>query len=106
MGVLTRKIDLLLQELKAGKIHLSRDGMKDFVRDLESIRRMRNGEVDLKSCTPLVRQLTGTILSAKKMLQQDELPKATCSLPEDITPKKFIAIQREYFQILNSFFEA
>src|SRR5438445_3165566 len=105
MGLLTRRIGQLLDELKSGRIVLPAQGMEEFVHDLELIRKLPNGEVDLKSCTTLVRQLAGTILAARQCIEEGETQKAGSSLLDEMTPKKFVALQREYFQLLNQFFE-
>ncbi len=109
MGVLSRRIEQLLSGLESGNIMLpaegSSDGIDELKRDLEKIRRLPIGGVDLKTCTPLVRHLSRTILSAKKVLDQGEELPLRDSLPDDVSPKKIVTLQREYFQLLSSFFE-
>jgi hypothetical protein len=108
MGVLTRRIEELLSLLESGKIVLpaaeTSECLAELKRDLEKIRRLPTGEIDLKTCTPLVRHLSRTILSTKKFLDHSEKPPAA-DLPDDISPKRVIEAQREYFQLVSQFFE-
>jgi hypothetical protein len=71
---------------------------------LLKIQVLPNGEIDLTTCTPLVRHLSKTILSAKRAMQDDDTPPAG-PLLHDFTPTQVEATQREYFQLIQAFFE-
>jgi hypothetical protein len=107
MGILIRRIERLRQELESGQIILPADdsgALAQFKEDLLKIQVLPNGEIDLTTCTALVRQLSKTILSAKRAMQDDDTPSAG-PLQHDFTATQVEETQREYFQLIEAFFE-
>ncbi len=107
MGVLTSRIDQLLNAVKSGKVLLKsgEPTLEQLASDLDKVLRLPNGDIDLSTCSPLVRQLSRSFqIAHRTMIELDPAnPQIT---PESSTPKEIEAAQREYFVLIDQFFEA
>jgi hypothetical protein len=81
MGKLNRQVDGLITACSEGKFFLKGDDpdLKDLATDLSKVVRMANGQIDLETCTPLVRQMSRSLDLARRSMDQSESP---CAEPD------------------------
>ncbi len=106
IGVLGRRIEQFIKAIESGVVILNQDDptLKELVVDLEKVKRFSDGDIDIASCTPLVRQMSRLFVNATDTLSKID-PQTPPETPENITPKQVEEAQREYFRLLDDFFQ-
>ena len=108
MGLLSRKVEQLLSDLEDGKLHLSAAPISsDFDQlklDLERVRKLENGEVDLHTCSDLVKSASRSLALARQVVQEGAVPPRADDHGQ-ITKEQVETAQRQYFRIIGDFFE-
>ena len=95
MGVLGRRVDQLLKAVESGKVHFKRGNpvLEELASDLAKVTRHPSGDIDLETCTPLVRQMSRTFRLASRTLTEID-PAAPPEPLENSTPKEVEEAQR------------
>jgi hypothetical protein len=107
MGYLQRRISFLISELEQGRVVLTEDVLKSesglqLQKELLAVHRMQNGEIDLSSCSPLVRSTARNLYllkhseTAEKNAEQKNI--------SAVSPEAISTAMKVYFQILEEFF--
>lgn len=106
MALLRRKIEKLLEMRSQGKLLLCStvpaDVREQFDKDVSSIRRDAAGQVDLASCTSLVRSIAGAISLMANMAEAQSANHQPVSAADPAAESQ--RMQQEFFCILDEFF--
>jgi hypothetical protein len=108
MSYLQRRISSLVAELERGTLKLTEDVLNNetgiqLQKDLLAIRRLPDGEIDLSSCSPLVRSTARSLYLLKRATTEEE-QKAGQNNLEIVSPEAISTAMKDYFQILEDFF--
>jgi hypothetical protein len=107
MGLLRTQLLLLKERFDQGKIvflqeFINSESGKNLISDLEKVSLLPNGEIDLETCSNRVRSF------ARMVYLQGEEPSAP-SVEEvqvsQIPPSTVSSLMKEYFDLLDSFFQ-
>jgi len=106
MSYLQRRIALLVNELEQGKLKLSEDILGSEVgvqlrNDLLSIQKLPNGEIDLSSCSSLVKSTAKTLYLVKRSTELEDQKEQNSTI---VSPDTISIVMKEYFQMLEDFF--
>ena len=106
MALLRRRIEKLLEMASEGKLvlcsTLAPEMRKQLERDLASIRRDAAGEIDLASCTSIVRTLAKTVSFMAEMQEPESAAEEPVPTGDPGTESQ--RMQQEFFSILDEFF--
>lgn len=106
---LERRLNYLLTNLEQGKILFSNEFLAEeeknkLLNELESLKRMSNGRIDINSATRNVRSFARAIYEVDKFFESEK--KVSLPIDDTITLNKVVEVQRNYFSILEEFFTA
>jgi hypothetical protein len=110
---LQRRLSLLINKFEEGKIFFNKDLLKKedgkkLIEELSLLRRLPDGPVDISSATPLVRSFARMFYNLEKnytLSDYGETDELTYWPEEKLTVESTIDLQREYFNLLQEFFE-
>jgi hypothetical protein len=107
MGYLQRRISFLISELEQGRVVLTEDILKSesglqLQKELLAVQRMRNGEIDLSSCSPLVRSTARSLYLLKHSETAEKNAEQKNISP--VSPEAISTAMKVYLQILEEFF--
>jgi len=106
---LERRLTYLVNKFKEGKIlfhdsFFQEKDKKELIDELELVKNLPNGRVDINSATPLVRSFARTFYNLDKYVIEEPQNKVEDDVT--ITISDVIQVQREYFHLLEEFFIA
>jgi len=90
--------------IETGKLnfHPQMKDAEQIKRELSQIKKTADGQIDIESCSPLVRSLARTMF----LVDNHEVNQASSEPePEPVSSEKLIGAQREYLNLLNDLFE-
>lgn len=103
MAYLHRRIEHLQELVKTGKLKFLKGDQKQeqLIEELMRVRRLESGEVDIETCSPLVRSFARMMYATKDMRDPSAQPKEE-TMPFDLEDVN--EYQREYFALLDDTF--
>lgn len=110
---LQRRLSLLINRFEKGKTFFSKDLLRTgdgnkLIEELSLLRKLPDGSVDISSATPLVRSVARMIYTLEKHFRSGGDTKAdetTYQPEEDLIIEDVMKSQREYFNLLEGFFQ-
>ncbi len=107
MSYLQRRVQFLFEKIESGKFSVLKEfaeseNGKQLMKDISEVKRLENGDIDLSSCSRLVRSTAKAVFFMSEN-QDSEPSKDSILLPKD--PIKFIyQATKSYFELLENFF--
>ena len=106
MGYLQRRISFLINQLKQGNVKFAEELLTtetglQLQEELSAIRILPDGNIDLSSCSRLVRSTARTLYALKPTEDEQKIVKNRAELP---SPDSISKAMRDYFQLLEDFF--
>jgi len=110
---LQRRLSLLINKFEEGKTFFSRDLLRTgdnnkLIEELSLLKKLSNGSVDISSATPLVRSVARMFYTLEKHFQPGsdaKVDETICQSEKDLTIEDTMKSQREYFDLLEGFFQ-
>ena len=110
---LQRRLSLLVSKFEEGKVFFSKDLLNKedrnrLIGELSLLKRLSDGSVDISSATPLVRSVARMFYTLEKHFRSGgdtKTDEITYHPEEDLTIEDIMKSQREYFDLLEGFFE-
>lgn len=103
MTYLRRRIESLLELVNSGRLHFLSDvaRLDQLIDELKDVKRLDSGEIDLETCSPLVRSFSRMVHNIGEMADRDDKP---VKPPKSFESSDVIEYQREYFALLDEVF--
>lgn len=103
MPFLHRRIEHLHKLVNTGKVHFLKGDQQQeqLIDELTRVKRLESGEVDLETCSPLVRSFARAVYNTKDALERNDQSEEGCA---PFTPKDVNEYQSEYFALLEDVF--
>lgn len=110
---LQRRLSLLINKFEEGKSFFSEDLLRKgdgskLIEELSLLKKLPDGSVDISSATPLVRSVARIFYTVEKHFRSGSDTKADETIyqpEEDLTIEDTMKSQREYFDLLERFFQ-
>lgn len=107
MSYLQRRVLFLFEQIESGNFRILRefaesDNGRQLMKDLSKVKRLENGEIDLASCSPLVRLTAKTAFFVKQ--NQEESHNRFKKSPSNNSIHAIKKITKSYFELLDNFF--
>lgn len=103
MTYLRRRIEHLVELIQSGRLHfLEGDPQQEkVIEDLLKVKRHESGEIDLETCSPLVRSFSRMVHNLTGTAGRDDEPEKQ---PRSFEVSDVAEYQREYFSLLDEVF--
>ncbi len=111
MALLRTRIERFLDDIKSGKTVLAQEVTRELAADLDGVRYLPDGRVDLDSCSPQLRSIARAYFSASQHLASSSLEPAQPMTPISSTmtsddPAEAAKLNRELFAHFDAVFRA
>ncbi|MBN8656427.1 MAG: hypothetical protein J0M11_11865 [Anaerolineae bacterium] len=107
MNYLQKRVLFLFEQIESGNFRILKefaksDNGKQLMNDLSKVKRLENGEIDLETCSPLVRLTAKTAFFVKQ--NQEEVSNGFQKLSSNNSIHTIKQITKAYFALLDNFF--